>query len=305
MIEATQFKKQQADTFPLSEPAKAFIKQSIRQRRWSRIKTASWLIIPMFIGIGVGEHYFREFNVDADYGRMHSAEGTYEERKAVEDLVHGCAARRKMRWLPPYLTERLFGYCRPLLDAPLNGANLRGAFLSRADLSRADLSTADLSTADLRYADLSGADLSHAFLSHAFLSHAFLSYADLSYADLSGARLLGANLSVAYLSFADLSRADLSDADLSDADLSDADLSYAIILSADLRTTQGLIQAQIEGDTPPLICNSPLPEGIEIDSNRDCETLANVLFKGYTRHHFGSFEEAQKFVDLLRQKKWD
>ena len=224
LIEATQFERQQADTFPLSEPAKAFIKQSIQQRRWNHIKTVGWLIIPMFIGVGVGEHYFREYNVDADYGRMHSAEGTYEERKAVEDLVQGCAARRKMRWLLPYLTERLFGNCRPLWDAQLNRAKLRAANLIAADLIAADLIAADLIA--------------------------------------------------------------------------------AIILSVDLRTTQGLIQEQLEGDTPPLICNSPLPEGIEIDTNRDCETLANILIERYPSW-FGSLEGAQIFVDEQRQKKWD
>ncbi|MEM9164849.1 MAG: peptidase C14, partial [Cyanobacteria bacterium P01_F01_bin.4] len=44
--EAIRFRQQQADIFPLSDPAKAFLKQSQWHRRWNSLKTASWLIIP-------------------------------------------------------------------------------------------------------------------------------------------------------------------------------------------------------------------------------------------------------------------
>ena len=383
LIEAKQFEKHQAATFPLSDPAKAFIKKSIRQRRWNRIKTASWLIIPALIVVGVVEHNIREFGVRDNYNRL-DREGGYEEKQAVVDLVRGCAAQQGVEWLSSYLAERLFGNCRPLKRAPLNGADLRSADLSsadlsranliwtnlsranlsRADLSRADLSNADLSNADLSRADLSNADLSNADLSRADLSRADLSNANLSRADLSSAYLRSAYLRSAYLSSADLRSADLRSADLSranlsyaylrsaylssaylssanlssanlssadlrsaslrSADLSNADLSNANIISAnlstanlisanlrkviflntDLRTARGLTQAQLEGDDPPLICNTPLTEGLESYGDRDCEKLAHVLWK---RRLYGvaSIEEAQEFVNKERQRVWE
>ena len=57
------------------------------------------------------------------------------------------------------------------------------------------------------------------------------------------------------------------------------DLSHAILLNTDFRTTKELTQEQLEGDNPPFICNSPLPEGMAINCNRDCDLLAPVLQK--------------------------
>ena len=283
LIEAIHFDKQQRDTFPLSDSAKAFIKQSIQQRRWSRIKIASWLVIPALLIVGVVEHNLHENSVKADYARL-DQEGTYEEKQAVEALMEGCAAQQVRKWLPSYFAERLFGNCRSLESTPLAKANLRATYLSDADLRSAYLRNADLIGADLRNADLRSADLHNADLSSADLSSAYLSSADLIGADLIGADLIGA---------------DLSGADLSDAIILNVDLR-----TVDLRTAQGLNQRQPEGSSPPLICNSPLPEGISIHRNRDCDKLAPVLLERYP-DSFESLEDAQDFVTQQRQKAWE
>jgi uncharacterized protein YjbI with pentapeptide repeats len=149
-----------------------------------------------------------------------------------------------------------------LHGAELNGAGLSGANLEGADLSLAGLSGAVLLGASLNDAVLLGASLNDADLSHAKLICADLSYtnlrgADLRYTTLSGALLFGANLNGAVLSYANLSGAYLEGADLSFADLTDADLSRA----------KGLTKEQLEN---AYLCHTNLPEGIDMDPNREC-----------------------------------
>ncbi|MBE7382877.1 MAG: pentapeptide repeat-containing protein [Leptolyngbya sp. SIO1E4] len=243
LIEAMHFDKQQRETFPLSDSAKAFIKKSIQQRRWNYLKLASWLVIPAMIGLGIVEHNLRENSVKADYARL-DQEGGYGEKQAVEALVEGCASQQLRKWLPSYFAERLFGNCRSLERTPLANADLRSA----------DLRSAILFSANLRAADLRAADLRRAYLRN--------------------------------------------------ADLRAADLRSAIIFNVDLRTTQNLTQPQLKGNNPPLICNSPLPEGIDIARNRDCDRLAPVLLARYPGT-FQSFDQAQEYVTQQRQKAWE
>jgi uncharacterized protein YjbI with pentapeptide repeats len=163
------------------------------------------------------------------------------------------------------------------LEVSLEGAELSGARLTFADLSSADLSGANLLDADLSGADLSGANLSGAHLSGANLAVAKLTDADLNGADLSGADLRGAkllranlhraDLSGANLRYADLSGADLSGAILGGANLSDAILGGAALNDADLSGARKLTKEQLEN---AYLCNTRLPEGIDMDPNRDC-----------------------------------
>ena len=161
-----------------------------------------------------------------------------------------------------------------LIGAELNCTNLRGANLHSAKLRRADLAGASLNSADLSSTDLSGAtlrrtDLSGTDLSGADLSDADLSGADLSDADLSGADLSGATLSIATLHRTDLSGTNSSGAVLYGADLLNANLCNANLRNADLRRAT-LDQKQV---VEILICNTQLPEGMEILTNRDCAKL--------------------------------
>jgi len=160
----------------------------------------------------------------------------------------------------------------------------------KLSLEWADLSRANLSDTNLSDANLSRADLSDASLSDTNLSGANLNRAALIRADLSGANLIRADLSGANLSGANLIRADLSGANLSDA----------ILLKVDLSQVKRLNQQQIE-ESPersplPLVCNVKLPEGIKIDTHRDCKELPQVFLKRYPTA-FEDLAAAQKYVD--------
>ncbi len=284
LIEAKQFQEKQAEQFPLSDLEKRFIQKSVWQRRWNRLKTASWLI-PAILILGVVEHNLRESSAKADLARLDS-ESKYEEKQAVEDLVVGCKKQAAFSWLPDYAAERLFGNCRSLVSAPLQSANLRSA-----NLISADLISADLSDAGLRYADLISANLFEANLSDA----------DLSYADLISANLFEANLISANLSSADLSSADLSYADLRSADLSDA-----LLIATDLRESENLTVEHLTGEEQPYLCGVAFPSNItDIESNRDCDALPSILVDRYSEQYGTTLEEAQQIIEEARNRQWD
>jgi len=139
-------------------------------------------------------------------------------------------------------------------------------------LEPANLSYADLEHADLTHANLRGVDMSHTLI-HGFLKEANLSNTTFREADLIKADFTRANLKEADFTNANLKEANLTNADLTNADLTNADLSGAILLGLDLRTTIGLTQAQLEGSTPPLMCNVSLPKTIQIKTDRDCKRV--------------------------------
>ncbi|PZV17510.1 MAG: hypothetical protein DCF22_03560 [Leptolyngbya sp.] len=158
-------------------------------------------------------------------------------------------------------------------EEPHQRINLSRVYLNRADLRGTNLSSANLRRASLHCTNLSGADLSGADLSGADLSGTNLSSADLRGTNLSSADLRGANLS-ANLSFADLSAnlsfADLSVVNFSGPNLSDADLSSFIPGTAARNWTEEQLAAT-------KLCNTRLPEGCNLNPNRDCEALSISL----------------------------
>lgn len=81
-------------------------------------------------------------------------------------------------------------------------------------------------------------------------------------ANLFRADLSGADLTLANLSSADLKSANLSSADLQYTDLIDADLSGANLSNARNWTKEQLASAKL--------CQTTLPEGCDLDPNRDC-----------------------------------
>jgi uncharacterized protein YjbI with pentapeptide repeats len=292
LTEALHFEKQHRDRFPLSDSAKGFIRQSIQQRRWNRLKTASWLIIPALIVVGLVEYNLHEFSVNRDRARL-DQEGTYEEKRGAEALVKGCPAQKQRAWLPSYLAERLFGNCRSLDQAPLEKANLRFAYLIGAELRFANLkdaylTSANLKGADFRYANLENANLTLVNLEGANLRHANLEGANFNSAYLIGTDLIDANLSSTNLSFADLSKANLKSANLNNA----------ILLGTDLSNSKMLELDQLTGSEPPLMCATKLPETIKNLSDRDCDRLPQELLK---RGDFKDLDEAKQWVDQVRQ----
>lgn len=149
--------------------------------------------------------------------------------------------------------------------ADLSNIDLSGAYLYQADLSGTNLSFATLRDTDLGRANLKGAILSYALLNGA----GFLG-ADLSCVDLSNAVLNGANLISCNLSDANLGGAYLIDADLSNANLSGAVLNGAFLIRSNLHSAKGVTWEQL---AQTKLCQVTLPDGVELDPDRDCEEL--------------------------------
>jgi uncharacterized protein YjbI with pentapeptide repeats len=164
--------------------------------------------------------------------------------------------------------ERKTSVIRFLIEADFVGKlklNLMDAQLSGADLDCTDLNGINLIKANLRSAKLTGAKLTGAKLNGADLTGAELIVATLCYADLEAANLINADLFGANLINANLSRADLSGARLLSANLSGAILGYADLSKANYLREEQLQNAQL--------CNTKLPEGIDLDGNRDCKSF--------------------------------
>ncbi|MGR3278876.1 pentapeptide repeat-containing protein [Acaryochloris marina NIES-2412] len=187
---------------------------------------------------------------------------------------------------------------------PNTGADKGVGIFYKARISKANLDGVDLRDARLRLANLNWASLRSANLRGAIFNSANLSNASLTKANLSHTSLIRANLSDSDLTKANLSDSQLRVTNFTNANLSSANLSSAILINTDLRETKNLIQPQLEGKKPPLICNSPLPKNIKIDSNRDCDEVIAFLHQRYP-NDYPSLKEAEKYVQEKRNKKWD
>ncbi|MEO1208836.1 MAG: pentapeptide repeat-containing protein [Cyanobacteria bacterium J06638_20] len=162
-----------------------------------------------------------------------------------------------------------------LSGANLSGANLREISFHQSNLSGANLSGANLSDANLTKASFSGANLNGANLSYADMGDAKLNHANLSFSNLYSARLSEANLSHANLNEATLNDArligtDLSFADLSGANLTNTNLSFTNLCRTNLQWAKGITQSQLEKSK---LCQTVLPNGIDLDCDRDCKEL--------------------------------
>ncbi len=136
-----------------------------------------------------------------------------------------------------------------LKEAGLGGANLKGAYLVGAHMEGANLIGANLKRASLYKANLKEANL--------YIAH--LEGANLRYANLEGAGLGGVNLEGAYLGGAHLKGAGLGGAHLEGAYLGGANLKGADLSNANLEKAK--------------LCRTTLPEGINLDPDRDCKEL--------------------------------
>ncbi|NEO84223.1 MAG: peptidase C14 [Spirulina sp. SIO3F2] len=251
--EAMRFEKKNRETFPLSDVAKGLVRRSVRQRWRSRIKVAIWLfILPIFV-VGLVEDSVRNNKLYEARKLVYDATHQDGKHNAIKDLVKGCKKIKEYNWFSKYLkylSDRIFGNCVDLVNAPLNGANLEGI----DDLQGVNLSGAELQEANLQGINFSGANL-------------------------SGAELQGANLSLARFDDADLSLAELNGAilgktKLSGANLSLAEFDEAILLAIDLRETENLPELLNE-ESRPLFCNVALPP--KIKPQDDCDEVKQAL----------------------------
>ncbi|MEM1369260.1 MAG: pentapeptide repeat-containing protein [Cyanobacteria bacterium P01_H01_bin.15] len=185
-----------------------------------------------------------------------------------------------------------------LPNSDLIRANLSGADLSEANLSGANLFLANLSGASLFLANLSGASLFEADLTDVYLTRTNLSGAELAHADLTGADLFRANLTGADLWEANLTDANLWQANLTGADLKEANLDRSILLGTELETAEELTDLQLNN---AFLCVTILPPAINLDSNRDCDKVAQILIKRV--YWIESLEEAEEYINRIRNRQ--
>lgn len=241
---------------------------------------------------------------------------------ALESLNKGCREQKAAEdrsWMQNYILPWHWGFWKSkcatlrglwlegvhlpaieLSSATLRNTNFRNAGLwsanfANADLSGATLELAQLNEAVLKEANLTGADLSDAILESAQLNRAILEDAnltgvDLAAADLSSVILTKANLTAADLSKADVTEADVTGAILTEATLTDANFAAAILLGTDLSKVKNLTPEQLQGEQPPYICHARLPQELEIEPERDCNLLPEVLSERYP----GVFDDIAK-----------
>ena len=157
-----------------------------------------------------------------------------------------------------------------LEGAYLKGVHLEGANLWKAHLEEANLWKAHLEEATLWKAHLEGATLSEAHLEGATLSEAHLEEANLWGAHLEKAYLTEAHLEKANLWGAHLERANLRGAHLERANLRGVHLDGAYLGRAHLDGAKNLTKPQL---SQAKLCRTRLPQGINLDPNRDCEEL--------------------------------
>lgn len=198
--------------------------------------------------------------------------------------------------------------------ADLSGVDFRGADLSEANLNGVNLSGADLSGANLRGANLRGANFTGVSISEANFFSADLSGADFRSTtelnfDSSGniasrTYKAGPYFSGVIFQFANLEGAYFESIDFNGVSFARARFDKALFLGTDFREATELEQEQFLGDKLPLLCNSPLPDNIKIDQNRDCDQIAAVL---YERHpdDFSTLQEAEEFVNSVKRETWD
>jgi len=193
--------------------------------------------------------------------------------------------------------------------AELMSANFQKVNLTESDLEEAFLALSNFQEAILGENNLQGADLLKSNLQKARLIANNLQGADLLQSNLQKAHLIANNLQGADLSQSNLQEAIVIANNLQGADLSDTDLDNALLINMDLRTVTGLVQEQLEGDNPPFICNTPVPEPFGIDKDRDCDKLAQALLENFPEQEdededpwsFSSLEKAEEFIQGLRE----
>ncbi len=303
LTEAKAFQKKYADDLLLSNLTENFIRESVKQRRWNRLKIASVITIPILISMSFAE--VKENPVLAaslltipvllaylviepmlrrervQQAREQVRQGGDGTREAIEFLVKGCWKHQQYSWMPKFLLEKLFGSCIGLEGYDLQIANLRGANLRSANLRSSNLCRADFRTANLRNTDLRNTNLRHAN----FLRSADLRNADLRNADLRNAHLSSANLRGADLRGADLRSADLSVANLSNALLSDADLRGASLSQSNLEGARYLIASKLAEVAPDVPKQPPL--SVEIKPHEIVKVMTNQYKGGFGYRYIG------------------
>jgi uncharacterized protein YjbI with pentapeptide repeats/flagellar basal body-associated protein FliL len=171
-------------------------------------------------------------------------------------------------------------------------ANLGDANLTEVNLTGANLTKVKFTEANLTRANLSGADLTKANFTGANLTGANLSGAKIHYANFEGANLEGANFQGAFLV------EQPADAKFGEANFQGVSFQGAILFRVYLSPAHNLSSVQLTGNNPPLLCKVALPSDIQIDGNRDCEKIFQILKDRYPEQ-FKTLEDAETYINEL------
>ena len=208
-------------------------------------------------------------------------------------------------------SDKVLLYQAQMSKAILANSDLSGGILIGVNLEQANLGCQPRESekpgqcSDWSNADLSGADFFQSDLQGVKLSRTKLNIADLTDTNLSDYHMEG-NVRMYTFNGTNLSRASLNGTNLTHANLTRANLSDAILLATDLRNAKNFDPTQLRGEPQPLLCNVALPEGFKDKDtlkDRDCDRVPQELLKREPKL-FQSLEEAKKYVNEARQKKW-
>ncbi len=264
-------------------PARWFVNGLSGKTSWEWLEL---FIVPLFLAIGAfyldngveqrqeriaAERYEQEASIADDRARQEILDSYLEK---MQELLLDRDLRESSENIESFVIARaITATAIKGLDSERN--HLLVVFLREADLLGVSGSASSTEERGGGIALFEGLDLSDAELSWTYLVATNLNYTDLSFASLSSAKLSyaklrGTGLGLANLYSADLSYANLSEADLSEANLRSANLRSANLSSTDLRSARNVTKAQL---SEALLCNTILPEGIDLDPSRDCEEL--------------------------------
>lgn len=230
---------------------------------------------------------------------------------ALESLNQGCREQKAAEdrsWMQNYVLPWHWGFwkskCATLRGLWLEGVHLPAIQLSSATLRNSNFRKAGLWSANFANADLSYATLESAQLNNAMLQNTKLLGANLSEAILESAQLNEAILEETNLTGVDLTGADLTRAVLTEATLTDANLASAIFLGTDFSNAKNLTLEQFQGKQPAYVCHARLPQGLEVEPDRDCDALPKVLSERYPGA-FDDITKAAKVVADYRELPWE
>ena len=118
LTDAKIFQQEHGKILVLSKLAEDFIRESFRQKWINRLKFVS-LILILIVAIPIPiEGYLRQESIRKNLDIYRTGD-QYARRKAYNELTEGCLEQQQIRWLPKYLTDRLFGNCESLsIDHP-------------------------------------------------------------------------------------------------------------------------------------------------------------------------------------------
>lgn len=173
-------------------------------------------------------------------------------------------------WEEKEAVYRISGNVRRINKLGAVPQNMRGAYLAGSDLRGANLAGVDLVGADLSDSDCGTANFSKTnFLGASFVD------AELSEVNLAEANMMNANLKNAFVIETDLGNTNLKGANFENAkvfytDFSGARLRAARFVDVDISQAKGITENQL---SQAMICRVKLPDGINLDPNRDCAKL--------------------------------